>query len=56
VACSYSLEAEFPGFNNQLKWTLISDKLIKENKLEVSNDELRDYMKTEVMRYLWRFC
>jgi trigger factor len=45
------VEAEFPGFNNQLKWTLISDKLIKENKLEVSNDELRDYMKTEVMRY-----
>lgn len=45
------VEAEFPSFNNQLKWTLISDKLIKENKLEVSNEELRDYMKTEVMRY-----
>lgn len=45
------VEAEFPVFNNQLKWTLISDKLIKENKLEVSNEELRDYMKTEVMRY-----
>ena len=45
------VEAEFPVFNNQLKWTLISDKLIKENKLEVSNDELRDYMKAEVMRY-----
>lgn len=44
-------EAEFPAFNNQLKWTLISDKLIRENKLEVSNDELREYMKTEVMRY-----
>ena len=44
------VEAEFPVFNNQLKWTLISDKLIKENKLEVSNDELRDYMKAEVMR------
>jgi len=44
-------EAEFPGFSNQLKWTLISDELIKNNKLEVSNDELRDYMKEEVMRY-----
>lgn len=44
-------EAEFPGFSNQLKWTLISDKLIKENKLEVGNEELRDYMKTEIMRY-----
>lgn len=44
-------EAEFPAFSNQLKWTLISDKLIKENKLEVSNEDLREYMKAEVMRY-----
>ena len=44
-------EAEFPAFNNQLKWTLISDKLIKENKLEVGNEELREYMKVEIMRY-----
>jgi len=44
-------ETEFPAFCNQLKWTLISDKLIKENKLEVTNEELRDYMKAEVMRY-----
>ena len=44
-------ETEFPAFSNQLKWTLISDKLIKENKLEVSNEELREYMKVEVMRY-----
>lgn len=44
-------ESEFPAFSNQLKWTLISDKLVKENKLEVSNEELREYMKAEVMRY-----
>lgn len=44
-------EAEYPGFNNQLKWTLISDRIITENKLEVSNEELREYMKAEVMRY-----
>jgi len=44
-------EAEYPGFNSQLKWTLISDRILKENKLEVSNDELREHMKTEVMRY-----
>ncbi|MFN8242740.1 MAG: trigger factor [Ferruginibacter sp.] len=44
-------EAEFPGFSNQLKWTLISDKLMKDNQLDVSQDELRQYMKTEVMRY-----
>ncbi len=44
-------EQEYPGFNNQLKWTLISDRIISENKLEVSNEELREYMKAEVMRY-----
>ena len=44
-------EKEYPTFSGQLKWTLISDKLIKENKLDVSNDELREYMKAEVMRY-----
>ncbi len=45
------VETEFPTFINQLKWTLISDKLIKENGLEVGNEELREYMKVEIMRY-----
>jgi len=44
-------EKEYPSFSNQLKWTLISDKLTKENSLEVTNEELREYMKAEVMRY-----
>ncbi|MEO5944006.1 MAG: trigger factor [Ferruginibacter sp.] len=44
-------EAEYPTFSNQLKWTLISDKIITDNKLEVSNEELRAYMQNEVMRY-----
>jgi trigger factor len=42
---------EYPGFSNQLKWTLISDRLITENKLEVTEAELRDSMKAEVSRY-----
>ena len=44
-------EAEFPVFSNQLKWTLISDKIIVDNKLEVTQDDLRAHMKEEVMRY-----
>ena len=44
-------ETEFPAFSNQLKWTLISDRLVTDNKLEVSGDELRNHMKEEVMRY-----
>ena len=44
-------EEEFPAFSNQLKWTLISDRLVTDNKLEVSKEELQDHMKAEVMRY-----
>lgn len=44
-------EEEFPSFSNQLKWTLISDKLIQDNKLQVTNEELRESMKNEIMRY-----
>lgn len=45
------VEAEFPSFTNQLKWTLISDKLIRENSLEVSQEELRENMKREILQY-----
>jgi trigger factor len=44
-------EAEFPFFSNQLKWTLISDKIVKENELNVSADDLKASMRTEVMQY-----
>lgn len=44
-------EAEFPMFSQQLKWTLISDKMIKDNDLQVSQEELKASMKEEVMRY-----
>ena len=45
------VEAEYPTFINQLKWTLISDKIINENQLEVSEEELRNSMKAEIMNY-----
>ncbi|HET9055947.1 MAG TPA: trigger factor [Chitinophagaceae bacterium] len=44
-------EAEYPQFINQLKWTLITDKIIKENSLEVNPEELRNYMKQQIMGY-----
>jgi trigger factor len=44
-------EEEFPAFSNQLKWTLISDQIVQDNKLQVTNEELRESMKAEVMRY-----
>ncbi|HEY5407593.1 MAG TPA: trigger factor [Ginsengibacter sp.] len=45
------VEVEYPSFTNQLKWTLISDKIINDNKIDVSEEELRNYMKEEIMRY-----
>ncbi len=44
-------EAEYPAFQNQLKWTLINDKIITENKLEVSEADMRQSMKDEISRY-----
>ena len=45
------VEEEFPMFSKQLKWTLITDKITKENQLEVGQQELKDAMLAEVMRY-----
>jgi trigger factor len=45
------VEAEYPKFESQLKWTLISDKIINDNHLEVSEEELRNNMKKEIMGY-----
>ncbi len=45
------VQAEYPSFANQLKWTLISDKIIQDNKIDVSEEELRSFMKEEIMRY-----
>ncbi len=45
------IEAEYPTFLNQLKWTLISDKIIVDNKIEVSPEELKESFKQQVMGY-----
>lgn len=44
-------EKEYPSFSNSLKWTLISDRLTQENKLTPTTEELKAFMKNEVMRY-----
>jgi len=45
------VETEYPVFKNQLRWTLVSDKIIRENALEVSHEEIREFMKQQVMGY-----
>ena len=45
------VEQEFPNFRDQLKWTLVSDKIVREYNIQVSNEELSDYMRKQVMGY-----
>jgi trigger factor len=46
------IEKEFPAFINQLKWTLISDKIVSENSIEVTPDEIRNFAKQQLFGYM----
>jgi trigger factor len=43
---------EFPSFLNQLKWTLITDKLSSENDIKVEQDDLRQFAKQQLLGYM----
>lgn len=45
------VEAEFSNFDHQLRWTLISDKLIIDNNVDVTREEVLDNIKAQVMAY-----
>lgn len=45
-------EAEYPTFASQLKWTLVSSKLIEDNKIEVLPDDIRDFAKQQLFSYM----
>ncbi len=45
------VEQEFPSFDHQLRWTLISDKLILEHDINVSREEVLDDIKGRVLSY-----
>lgn len=46
------VEQEFPSFLNQLKWTLISDKLIQDSGIQVGPDEIRQFAKQQLLGYM----
>ncbi|HEX4875670.1 MAG TPA: trigger factor [Chitinophagaceae bacterium] len=46
------VEAEFPKFLSQLKWTLISDKIVQENNIQVGPDEIRNFAKQQLFSYM----
>lgn len=46
------VEKEYPGFVNQLKWTLINEKIGKDQNLEVTADEIKDFAKKQLFGYM----
>jgi len=46
------IEKEFPTFINQLKWTLISDKIVSENGIQVNPDEIRNFARQQLFGYM----
>ncbi|MGC4037090.1 MAG: trigger factor [Chitinophagaceae bacterium] len=46
------IEQEFPVFINQLKWTLITDKIIRENEINVKPEEMKEFAKQQLFGYM----
>ncbi|HTR28845.1 MAG TPA: trigger factor [Puia sp.] len=46
------VEEEFPAFVDQLKWTLIVDKVVADNGIEVSQDDIRDFARQQLFGYM----
>ncbi|MEO7311120.1 MAG: trigger factor [Chitinophagaceae bacterium] len=46
------IEKGWPSFKNSLKWTLISDTIIKEAKIDVDPEEIRMFAKHQMMGYM----
>jgi trigger factor len=46
------VEQEFPGFLKGLKWTLITDKIVQENSIQVQPDEIRQFARQQLLGYM----
>ena len=46
------VEKEFPTFISQLKWTLITDKIVQDMAIVVNPDEIRDFAKQQLFSYM----
>ena len=45
-------EKEYPSFENQLKWNLVSTKLIHENNITVEPEEIKEQARQQIMGYM----
>jgi trigger factor len=46
------VEQEFPAFVDQLKWTLIVDKVVGDNGIEVTQDDIRAFARQQLFGYM----
>jgi trigger factor len=46
------VEKDYPTFLNQLKWTLISDKIVQDNAIQVNPDEVKNFAKQQLFSYM----
>ncbi|MBL0130443.1 MAG: trigger factor [Chitinophagaceae bacterium] len=52
VKTDEQVEEEFPTFISQLKWTLISEKIVQDNAIVVNPDEIRAFAKQQLFSYM----
>jgi trigger factor len=43
------VESEFEGYSKGLKWSLIENKIIKDNNIQVSNEDVIEYTKVMIL-------
>lgn len=46
------IEQEFPNFLNQLKWSLVTDKVAQEAGIQVQQDDVRQFAKQQLLSYM----
>lgn len=46
------VEKEFPSFVNQLKWSLITDRIAHDQNLEIKMEDIRDFAKKQLFGYM----
>lgn len=46
------IEQEFPSFLNQLKWSLITEKLSQDANIQVQQDDVRQFAKEQLLGYM----
>ena len=46
------IESEFPAFLNQLKWTIINDKIVNEGGIQVQPEEIKNFARQQLFSYM----